>query len=142
MTTKAQTISVWRQHGLLLTSKEEGREIYDRYINSTHCEKCGNLYKSNRDRHMDHTHSIHDKYGYFRNILCQSCNHKRCKIYSNNTSGYPGISKHIDKNCKQGFNWEFRVYLNGKHKTIKSSIDKEWLIEFAEKWKKDNHYND
>jgi len=141
MRTKAQTITDWRSRGLILTSKEEGVEILNRYLNSTHCEKCGNKYKSTRDRHMDHSHDIHGKYGYFRNILCQGCNLKRCKIYKNNTSGYLGIFKQIDKTCTQGFYWVFRVTLNGKRKRIKASTNNDWLIEYAEQWKKDNNYN-
>ena len=139
---KAKTKASWRDMGLIITSEEEFDEIYDRYINSTHCEKCGNEYKSTISKHMDHTHSIHDKYGYFRNILCNSCNVKRCKIHSNNTSGYIGIYKKLSKRYKQGYCWVFRVSINCKEKTIKCSIDKEWLIKFAIQWKIDNHYND
>ena len=141
MRTKVQTICSWRNQGLILSSKDEGYEIYDRYINSTNCEKCGNLYRSNRDRCMDHSHDIHDKYGYFRNVLCNSCNTKRCKIYSTNTSGYQGIGKKIDKSCKQGFSWRFQVNLNGKRKTIKTSKDFDYLKNFAEKWKIENNYS-
>ncbi len=141
MRTKAQVIAKWRSQGLILTSKEEGFEIYNRYMNSNHCEKCGNEYKSKRDRNMDHSHDLNDKYGYFRNVLCQSCNAKRCKLSKNNTSGYSNIYKK-HRNNKQGFKWEFYVRLNGKHTYIKSSINKDYLIEYAEQWKKDNHYND
>ena len=91
---------------------------------------------------MDHCHSIHDKYGWFRNVLCQSCNLKRCKIQTNNTSGYPGISKSLNKECTQGYIWVFTLSINSKLKCIKSSIDKEWLIKFAIQWKLDNNYND
>ena len=130
----------WRSRGLIVTSKEEEDEIYDRYINSTHCEKCGNKYKSTIDRCMDHAHLIDHKWGYFRNILCQSCNKKRCKIYKNNTSGYLGISKCFTKSCKDGILYRFVVHLNGKGKTIKSSVDFDYLKNFAEKWKIENNY--
>ena len=139
---KSRTIGSWRQQGLILTSKVEGIEIYDRYINSTNCEKCGNKFKSTRDKHMDHSHDIHDKYGYFRNVLCSSCNHKRSKIPSDNTSGYTNIYKKPNKNCKQGYRWTFTVQIDGKEKTIKTSINKKWLIKFAKKWKLENNYND
>ena len=141
MRTKAQIISNWRQRGLILTSKQEGEEIYNRYINSTQCEKCGNEYKSTLVRHMDHSHDIHDKYGYFRNVLCNSCNLKRCKIHSTNTSGYSGINKHLDKCCKQGYHWDFFIHIDGIQKQIKTSTNKEWLIEFAKKWKLENNYD-
>ena len=138
---KTCTISDWRRNGLILTSEDEGYEIYWRKQLSTHCEKCGNKYKSTKDKCMDHSHCIHDKYGYFRNILCNSCNLKRCKIHSNNTSGYNGIHKQIDKKSKLGYYWTFQVTIDGKRKTIKSSTDKEWLIKFAIKWKIDNNYD-
>ena len=138
---KSQYIAKWRNRGLILTSKEEGDEILNRYINSTHCEKCGNKYKSTKDRNMDHSHDIFDKYGYFRNILCRSCNNKRCKIHKNNTSGYLGISKCFCKNRKQGFYWRFDVIINGKRKGIKSSVDFNYLKNFAIKWKIENEYN-
>ena len=132
----------WKKKGLIITSKEELDEIYDRYINTTHCEKCGTEFNSTRDRQMDHAHEIDDKWGHFRNVLCRSCNVKRGKIRSTNTSGYPNIHKHPSKSCAQGYTWKFRVFIDGKSKTIKTSIDKEWLIEFATQWKLDNHYDD
>ena len=141
--TKAQTISDWRHKGLVTTSEEELDEIYDRYINSNNCEKCGNEYTSTRDRHMDHSHLIDDKYGYFRNVLCRSCNQKRRDtLGKNNTSGYSGISKLINKTCKHGFIWEFKVSIDKKRKLIKSSVDYDKLVEFAKRWKLENNYLD
>ena len=50
-------------------------------------------------------------------------------------SGYPGIHA-------MGINrWRFRLNIDGKQKTIKTSIDLEKLIQFADKWKIDNNYN-
>jgi len=135
---KSMTIGSWRKHGLILSSKEEGDEIYDRYINSTHCEKCKKKYKSNLDRQMDHSHDIHKKYGYLRNILCKSCNLKRHDLYANNTSGYNGIYKQPDKTCTQGYIWQFKLIIDGKMKSIKQSVDLPTLIKFAENWKKEN----
>ena len=139
--TRAETLADWRHKGLVLTSKEEGLEIYDRYINSLNCEKCGNEYTSTRDRNMDHCHLIDDKFGYFRNVLCRSCNIKRKdRNNKDNTSGYIGICKNINKKCKQGFRWDFRAYINKKRKTIKTSINYDKLVEFADNWKKENNY--
>ena len=42
------------------------------------------------------------------------------------------ISKKINKECKQGFNWVFRLNIDGKNKTIKTSVDKEKLIKFRD----------
>jgi uncharacterized protein YktA (UPF0223 family) len=140
-TPEAKSLRTWKRIGLVLSSKEEGSEIYDRYINSTNCEKCGNKYKSTKDRCMDHIHLIDDKYGYFRNVLCKSCNEKRIdRNQKNNTSGYNGISKLKKKNCTQGFMWRFRVHIDGKETQIKTSVDYDKLVEFAKKWKLDNNY--
>ena len=51
-----------------------------------------------------------------------------------NSSGYKGISKSPSKSYKQGFRWRF-IY---KGKSIKTSVDLDKLIEFADKWKLDN----
>ena len=133
----------WRQRGLVFCSEEEFDEIFERYINSTHCEICNKKYKSSRDKHMDHEHLINEKFGVFRNVLCNSCNHRRSdnKMRSTNTSNAKNISKQISKNCKEGYYWKFQAYINGKQKTIKSSVNKQFLIEFADKWKIDNNYN-
>jgi len=132
---KNYTKKSWKQKGLNLDNFEY---IYEKYINSTHCELCNNEYEGNQNKQMEHNHET----GEFRNIVCRSCNQKKAdkKIRKDNTSGYIGIYKEINKKLKQGFNWKFSVYLNGKRKTIKTSTDLEWLIKFADKWKKDNNY--
>tara|TARA_R110000824_G_scaffold9008_1_gene40716 strand:- start:39 stop:491 length:453 start_codon:yes stop_codon:yes gene_type:complete len=139
---KGYTKARWKQGGLIWSSEEEFEEIYQRYFESTHCELCNKPYKNSKDRNMDHIHLIDNKFGWFRNIVCTSCNKLRSdnKIRSDNASGYIGIGKYITKNCKQGFIWNFRVTVNGKQKTIKSSIDFDKLVIFAEKWKIDNKY--
>ena len=139
---KAMKRGDWRHQGLVFCCEEEFDEIFERYINSTHCEICNKKYKSSIDRHMDHEHLINEKFGAFRNVLCNSCNHRRSdvKMSSNNTSNVKNIIKQISKTCKRGYIWSFQVTLNGKNKTIKYSTNKEWLIEFAEQWKIDNNY--
>mgnify|MGYP003678104174 CR=1 FL=1 len=140
---KTKTKNSWKFKGLIWTSNEEFEEIYQRLISSTHCELCEKPYKSNNDRHMDHIHCIDNKWGWFRNVVCSSCNHLRSdrKMNANNTSGYVGISKQLDKECKLGFYWIFRVTVNKKEKTIKSSVDYDYLKEFAIQWKIDNKYH-
>tara|TARA_R110002153_G_C12901227_1_gene452197 strand:+ start:51 stop:500 length:450 start_codon:yes stop_codon:yes gene_type:complete len=132
----------WKKQGLVWTSEEEFEEIYLRVISSTNCELCKKPYKSKRDRQMDHIHCIDNKFGWFRNVVCTRCNALRSdRIQSNNTSGYIGIFKDYNKKCKQGFIWRFYITVNGKEKKIKSSTNKEWLIEFAKQWKIDNKYH-
>ena len=133
---KALTRCSWKSYGLIMDNFEE---IYNKYIYATHCQLCNKQFEKSLDRQMEHNHAT----GKFRNIVCNKCNHKKedRKINSNNTSGYKGISKKKDTTCKQGYRWVLQVRINGKSKIIKSSVDFEKLVEFAEKWKKDNNYN-
>lgn len=132
---KSRNKSKWKHRGLNMDNFEE---IYNRYIYATHCELCNKEFISCKHRVMDHCHTT----GNFRNIVCHSCNQLKSdvKIYSNTTSGYKGISKQNDKKCKQGFYWYFAVSINGTRKTIKNSVDLEWLKVFADNWKKENNY--
>lgn len=135
---KSITKYSWKRKGLI-TTKEEFEAIYNKYIYATNCDLCDTQFKNTMERHMEHDH----KNGEFRNIVCRSCNMLKfdVKLKCLNTSGYKGINKKIDKTCNQGFVWNFTVCINGKRTYIKSSVDKEKLIEFADKWKKDNNYN-
>ena len=135
---KYQTIWKWKSRGLI-AGEHEMQIIYTRYINAEFCEICNKEFLTTRDRQMEHSHET----GKFRNICCNKCNHLKSdvKIRKNNISGYKGIMKEIDKKCKQGFTWRFLAQVDGKQKTIKKSVNLEKLIEFAEKWKKENNYN-
>ena len=133
---KSLTKSKWLKTLGLKTDNFE--EIYNEYIYATHCQLCNKQFEKSLDRHMDHCHET----GEFRNIVCNSCNQLKAdvKLKSNNTSGYKGICKNKDNRLKQGFRWRFEVMDNGKRKTIKTSTNLQKLIEFAEKWKKENNY--
>jgi hypothetical protein len=72
---KNRKISHWRIRGLISDNYDE---IYEKYINTTHCENCNielttGRFTTSTTRVMDHNHST----GEFRNILCHSCNIKR-----------------------------------------------------------------
>lgn len=135
---KSMTIGKWKSRGVI-AEYHEMEIIYTRYVNAEFCEICNKEFLTLRDRCMEHDHNT----GKFRNICCQSCNLKKSdiKVHSNNTSRYKGICKQYGKTYKQGFTWQFRAHVNGKLKQIKSSINLEKLIEFAEKWKKENNYH-
>ena len=135
---KKNTKADWKHLGMKFTNEDFEMYIYPEYIKETNCDLCNNEFESSRDRQLDHNHDT----GEIRNIVCQSCNLKKHdrKINSNNTSGYKGIHKNIDKRYKQGYLWCFSAMVNGKYKQIKSSVDKEKLIEFAENWKIENNY--
>ena len=132
---KSDTKWSWIRKGLIMDNFEE---IYQKYIYATNCELCDKKFIKSNDRQMEHNH----KTGEFRNIVCRKCNLiKADRQQINSKSGYIGINKKTDKTCNQGYIWTFRPVINGKRKLIKSSINLEKLIVFAEKWKKDNNYN-
>lgn len=135
---KRKTKESWNSYGLKCDLLEF-EIIYYRYINAEFCELCNKEFKTRRDRCMDHSHET----GYFRNIVCISCNQRKSdrKKQQNNTSGYIGIYKRNDKLYKQGFIWLFRAQINEKYKIIKSSVNLEKLIKFADAWKIENNYN-
>ena len=135
---KSRTKSSWTQKGLKFDLLEF-EIIYNKYINAEFCELCNKEFLTTKDRMMDHNHET----GYFRNICCRSCNHRKSdrKKQQNNKSGYVGINKRNDKLYKQGFIWLFRAQINQKYKVIKSSVNLEKLIKFADEWKKENNYN-
>tara|TARA_R110001592_G_scaffold69878_2_gene214308 strand:+ start:49 stop:495 length:447 start_codon:yes stop_codon:yes gene_type:complete len=136
---KTNTKYRWINQLELKETDEKIEEIYNKYIVATHCELCNKEFISRKDRHMEHCHES----GRFRNIVCTRCNllkHDN-KLQSNNTSGYKGIFKTYGKTCKHGFYWKFEAYVNGKKKTIKSSVDFDKLVAFADKWKLENNYH-
>jgi len=135
---KTNTICQWKNKGLI-AEYHEMEIIYTRYINAEFCEICNKEFLKTQDRHMEHCH----KTGKFRNVCCQSCNRLKADLglQKNNTSGYSGIGKFVAKRYKLGFTWVFRARVDGKNKPIKSSVNLEKLIEFAENWKKENNYH-
>ena len=44
--------------------------LYEHYINTNECDVCHKVFKSTKDRCLDHDHNN----GQFRQILCNSCN--------------------------------------------------------------------
>ena len=133
---KSTTKSNWKIKGLIT---DDFDTIYKQYIYASNCELCGKVYKSRHDRQMEHNHET----GKFRNICCQQCNLRKgdIKMQSNNTSGHKHIDKNNDPTCKQGFRWRFQVQIDGKRKTIKSSINLDKLIIFRDEWFKNNNYH-
>ena len=132
---KSDTKSQWKKRGLICTD-EEFETIYERYIYCSNCELCEKQFSTSRNRHMEHCHET----GEFRNICCTQCNLRKRdnKISKNNTSGYKYIHKGLEPNAKKGYYWVFKVWINGKTKFIKKSIDLEKLIQFRDEWFKEN----
>ena len=128
----------WKRKGLICT-EEELEDYYNEYIYLTNCDLCSDEFNSTRDRQMEHCHET----GEFRNFVCRSCNKLKTDVKrrTDNTSGYVGINKIRDATCKYGVRYVFSVMLDKKRKQIKSMVNKEELIKFADLWKKANHYH-
>ena len=60
----------WKRQGILCFDYDL---LYSYYIKQTTCEFCDKTFTSSRDRHMDHDHSINDRFN-VRGVLCCSCN--------------------------------------------------------------------
>lgn len=69
---KSNIISSWRSQGILCF---DYNLLYSYYINTTTCEFCDKTFTSTKDRHLDHDHSITDRFN-VRRVLCRSCNMK------------------------------------------------------------------
>jgi hypothetical protein len=63
------SISSWTRRGAIGDLKTFYNE---RYLPATNCEVCEKVFKSRRDKCMDHCHDT----GEIRWVLCQSCNNK------------------------------------------------------------------
>lgn len=104
---KSVTISYWKYRGLI----GDYEAIYDRYINTTHCDLCNILLckgrKGSNKKCMEHDHNT----GEFRNIVCHKCNMNKSdtKIPITNKTGY----KHIYFNNTRK-NWIYEKMFNGK----------------------------
>ena len=85
----------WKYRGLICREGETYDDIYDKVFSATNCELC-NLSFENNTPEMDHDHIS----GYFRKVLCRSCNasylRQPKKSYKNNKTGHKHIS--VDKN--------------------------------------------
>jgi len=85
---KLHRISNWKKWGV----KGDLEVIYQRYINTTHCDLCNieltiDKKTSPTSKSMDHCHETL----VFRNIVCHRCNMNKKVLYKNNTTGHAGI---------------------------------------------------
>jgi len=100
---KSQRISNWNRRGIIYSDYDA---LYERYMATTHCEKCNVVLTdglSRTGRCVDHDHSIDDREN-VRAILCMACN---LNDKSNNTSGVPNVSYN-----KQSHFWKYGKMVN------------------------------
>ena len=69
---KSMRISNWKQNGIY---SDDYDKLYEKYINTTNCEKCDILLTydkviTNTTKCLDHNHQT----GLFRYVLCNRCN--------------------------------------------------------------------
>lgn len=105
-------IANWKFQGL----KDDYDKVYDKFINTTNCEKCNVLLEGRsmgqsnvvgNKKCMDHDHAT----GLFRMVVCSRCNTGQPdrKKSVNNTSGHKGLSYDKKKRI-----WKYRKALNKK----------------------------
>ena len=102
---KSQRISRWKSMGII---SDDYDALYERFMATTHCEKCSVLLTgadpfTRTTKSVDHDHDIKDREN-VRGILCHACNsNDKC----NNTSGVPNVS--YDKMQDR---WEYQKMVN------------------------------
>ena len=110
---KSRRISNWKSRGIIC---DDWDALHERYMNTSHCEKCDVLLTTGLGRTgkcLDHDHTIKDREN-VRAVLCNACNvNDRCT----NTSGIPNVS--YDKCQKR---WKYQKIVDGvpHQKTFKT----------------------
>ena len=131
---KPKTKYQWKKLGMKFT-EDEFKTWYEQYIYASNCNICNEKFKSKRDRNLDHDHDT----GKIRDIICRSCNNKRYdnKLKKTNTTGYRNI--HYEKKYKR-YVFAIKPSPNQNPKYIKSCVNLDSLVKFAEEWYKENNY--
>ena len=116
-TKKSDRISQWKSNGLISDNYDQ---VYQLYLDSTHCDKCGCQYTKQNCKHMDHCHTT----GKFRAIVCCLCNANmldRTKP-TTNKSGHKNI--YYDKREKK-YKYQKKYYgklLRKQFKTLSQAL--------------------
>jgi len=86
---RSKMIKTWKRRGLICENYDQ---VYQLWLDSTHCDKCGCQYTDKNVKSMDHCHTT----GKFRAIICNRCNMNMLDQTKpiNNTSGHKNISYH------------------------------------------------
>jgi len=83
---KSHRIANWKKNGLICENYDE---VYELWLDSTHCSKCGCQYTKQNRKCMDHCHTT----GRFRSIVCHKCNMNMLDkaIRKDNISGHKNV---------------------------------------------------
>ena len=102
---KTSRIHQWKHLGII---SDDWDALYERFMSTTHCEKCSVLLTEGRSRTgkcIDHDHSIKDRPN-VRAVLCRTCNsNDRC----DNRSGVPNVCY-----IKRDDMWKYQKTVNGE----------------------------
>jgi len=127
------TIYNWKRYGLILREDESYQDIYSFVMNIENCNLCN--VKFNNENHsqkrcMDHDH----KTGYFRQVLCMSCNKlydtKKDKKINKSKTGFRWIAPTITKNKSGNICVSFRYERAGFRRKASQSLTKLIALSF------------
>ena len=129
---KSNRISNWKTAGIICADWDA---LYERYLNTTHCETCDVLltsggWSTRTTKCLDHDHSINDRDN-VRAVLCGACNlNDRC----DNTSGVPNVNYHKLRGCWQyqkvgSLGVRHRIYFKTKQEAIRYKYEFESDLE-------------
>jgi hypothetical protein len=110
----------WKYRGVLLREGETYDMIYKKVYSTSNCELCNLSFDGNNKPEMDHSHET----GYFRKVLCRSCNSHYKQLqrgkYKSNKSGHKYIAQR-----KNGY-YSVAKRINNKnkgHREFKNKTD-------------------
>ena len=124
---KRYRIKNWKRYGII---SEDYDALYERFMATTHCEKCDVLLTAGLSRTgkcLDHDHDIKDRPN-VRAVLCRACNNNDM---CTNTSGVPNVCYANNRD-----RWKYQMMVDGvRH--VKAFKTKEEAIRY--KYMYENH---
>jgi len=122
-------IAKWKHRGLILKEGQTYKDIYSYVMTIKKCEICGiNFDDENVKRCMDHSHRT----GFFRQVLCITCNlhyDKTTSLFKNNKMGHLWIHPWIYENSGKKYG-TFRYRRKGFKDKLSTSLTKLIALSF------------